>query len=323
MREAVGSVLIRCNVPHIRIRITAQCAVALFRHIRAGVVVTVIFCRKRLAICRRIDHHPVAVRDGRCVSRLAGTALIDRILQSLYCTVHALQDRSCLQRAVLCDHRHIVRAVEFSRCIRLILRIASIQSIVNLRSGSGRCQRDLRAGSHSSRLGICLRRRHCPLRCSAFRRFVERELRRVTVWISRNSRRLIGTEFVAASPVARQDNGILSLPAERELSVLTFPFPLILRIGNADPVFISALRRKELSVHIFDSGGAARHGDLPYCLSCRICDRISQCSPQLICRKPCAVELLRGVSGVCHHDIAACRKPCFSRDLPEGSPFRG
>ena len=161
VREAVGSVLILCNGPHIRIRITAQCAVALFRHVCAFVIVTVILCRKRLAICRRIDHHPFAVRDGRCVSRLARSA--NRILQSLYRAVHALKYRSRLQRAVLCDHWHVVGAVKFSRLIRLIRRITSVQRIVNQRSGSGSRQRDLRPGSHSSCLGIRLRRSYCPL----------------------------------------------------------------------------------------------------------------------------------------------------------------
>src|SRR5699024_3342041 len=113
-----------------------------------------------------------------------------------------------------------------------------------------------------------------------------------------------GAESVLAAPVARQDDSIVSLTAERELPVPAFPFPLILCGGNTDPILISALRRKELSVHILDGGSAARHGDLPDRLVRRRRDRISQCGPQLICRKPCAVDLLRRKSSICHHDIA-------------------
>ena len=171
MREAVCSVSVIFYSPDIPICIPGKCAIAVYCHICAFVVETVVVSGKSFVICRRVDHNLIPVfRQGSLFSAVGNS-----VLQCLHCAVHAFQHCRRFQRTVFGNDRHIVRAVELPRLICLIRRIASVQREINLRSGCGCSQCDFCSGSHisclRSRLGRCYR----AFRCTAGFFFVQCE----------------------------------------------------------------------------------------------------------------------------------------------------
>ena len=156
MREAVSSVSVIFYSPDIHIRISGKCAVAVYCHICAFVVETIVVSGKGFVICRRIDHNLIPVcRQGSLFS-----AVGNGVLQCLHRAVHAFQHCCRFQRTVFSDDRHIIRTVKLPRLICLICRVASVQREVNLCPGRGCSQCNCCSGRHLSRLRSRLGRRY-------------------------------------------------------------------------------------------------------------------------------------------------------------------
>ena len=164
MREAVSSVSVIFYSPDIHIRIPGKCAVAVYCHICAFVVETIVVSGKGFVICRRIDHNLIPVcRQGSLFS-----AVGNGVLQCLHRTVHTVQYCCSFQRTVFGNDRHIVRTVELPCLICLICRITSVQCEINLCPGRGCSQCNCCSGSHLSRLRSRLGRCYRAFGCTGF-----------------------------------------------------------------------------------------------------------------------------------------------------------
>ena len=197
MSKAPTAVLVGDDRPHVCVSITCDCVILYHRYVGAGVVVSVICGGKSLVVGWRVNHHMVAIGDGR----LGGLFGLDGVLQHLYLAPHAVQNGSGFQSAILIDGNGI--AIKIRICGSILIGfnrgIAAIQRIVDDGALGRAGQFDCGTCLHLTRLGLGLRRGDGGLflgAALAFSQLVQGEGAGVSGRISRNCRVFISPEFV-------------------------------------------------------------------------------------------------------------------------------